>query len=164
MKKIIATTFAAALLASTSVGAFAQDAGVGVDADAEGGVSVETPAGDVGVDAGADASAGASVDTGEHSYDSVIASIQGSSAVDLSAVTDEASVTIVLLSSLEGEASALDQALTEHEADLATLHSSIEANAAITAKLEAEGHDVEDVVAVQSQADGSVVVFVDDRA
>ena len=34
----------------------------------------------------------------------------------------------------------------------------------IKAKLEAEGHATSDVVAVKSNADGSVIVYVDDRA
>ena len=158
MKKTFATTAIAALLAATALPALAQDAGVGVDAGA--GVSVEAPA----VDAAVDAAAEATADT----YDSVTASIAGSATADLSGVTEETQVTIVLLSSLEGDAAAggtaLDEALSANAEGMTTLHTNIDGNAAIKAKLEAEGYASSDVVAVKSNADGSVVLYVDDRA
>lgn len=162
-KTIIATTIAA-LLASSALPAIAQDAGVGVDAGA--GVTVDTPAVDAQVGDDANASAGAAV--ADNTYASVTSSIAGSAAVDLSLVTDEANVTIVLLSALEGdaatEAAALDAALSASADAMTTLHSNIEANAVIKAKLEAEGYTSDDVVAVASSADGVVTVYVDDRA
>ncbi|QDZ11157.1 hypothetical protein [Devosia ginsengisoli] len=158
MKKTFATTAIAALLAATALPALAQDAGVGVDAGA--GVSVEAPA----VDAAVDAAAEATADT----YDSVTASIAGSASADLSGVTEETQVTIVLLSSLEGDAAAggtaLDEALSANAEGMTTLQANIDGNATIKAKLEAEGHMPSDVVAVKTNADGSVTVYVDDRA
>ncbi|MNT82505.1 hypothetical protein D3C72_2222430 [compost metagenome] len=104
----------------------------------------------------------------DNTYGSVVSSIQGSADVDLSTVTDEAKVTIVLLSSLQGdaatEAAALDEALSANADGMTTLHNNIDGNATIKAKLEAEGHATSDVVAVKSNADGSVIVYVDDRA
>ncbi|MHA6690617.1 hypothetical protein [Devosia sp. A449] len=161
MKNALILTTAAAFLASIALPAFAQDAGAGA------GVTVETPAVDaqVGVDANAKSNAGGVAD---ETYGSVMSSIAGSADVDLSAVADEASITIILLSSLQGnadtEAAALDEALSANAEAMTTLHSNIEANAAIKAKLEAEGHSADDVVAVKSNADGSVIVYVDDRA
>lgn len=169
MNKTIIATAIAALLASSALPAIAQDAGVGVDARA--GVSVDTPAGDAGVGADANAKANASSNAGgasDNTFGSVVSSISGSADVDLSTVTDESKVTIVLLSSLQGnaatEAAALDEALTANADAITTLHSDLEANATIKAKLEAEGHATSDVVAVKSNADGSVIVYVDDRA
>ena len=164
MKKTIIATTIAALLASSAFPAFAQDAGVGVDAGA--GVTVETPA--VDAEAGADANATVGAAVADNTYASVTSSIAGSAAVDLATVTDEANVTIVLLSSLEGdaatEAAALDAALSANADAMTTLHSNVEANAAIKAKLEAEGYTSDDVVALTSSADGTVTVYVDDRA
>ena len=167
MKKTIIATTIAVLLTSSAVPAFAQDAGVGVDAGA--GVTVETPA--VDAKAGANAKANASSNAGGmagNTYGSVISSLSGSAAIDLSGVTDEANVTIVLLSSLQGnadtEAAALDQALSANADAMTTLHSNVEANATIKAKLEAEGYTSDDVVALTSSADGAVTVYVDDRA
>lgn len=151
MKKTITAISVAALLGAGSF-AIAQDAGVGVDA----GVSVETPAVDATVGAGADAS----LDT---SYDSLTSALSGSASVDLSAVTEETQVSIVLLSSLAGEAGAFDEAFAANAEGNTTLHSNIAGNAAISAKLEAEGYTADDVVAVKSNADGSVLVYVDDR-
>ena len=167
MKKTIATTAIAALLAATALPALAQDAGVGVDAGA--GVTVDTPA--VDAEAGADANANANANAGgmsDNTYGSVVSSVSGSADVDLSTVTDEAKVTIVLLSSLQGnaatEAAALDEALAANADGMTTLHTNIDGNATIKAKLEAEGYASSDVVAVKSNADGSIIVYVDDRA
>ncbi|MFP9138420.1 hypothetical protein ACLI1C_14680 [Devosia sp. XGJD_8] len=174
MKKTIIATTIAALLSTSALPALAQDAAVGVDAGA--GVTVDTPAVDAaaGADANANANANAanaSANAGgmsDNTFGSVMSSISGSADIDLSAVTDEANVTIVLLSSLQGnadtEAAALDEALSANADAMTTLHTNVEGNAAIKAKLEAEGHASSDVVAVKSNADGSVIVYVDDRA
>ena len=159
MKKTIATTAIAALLAATALPALAQDAGAGA------GVTVDTPAVDAQVGVDANANAGGMSD---NTYGSVVSSVSGSADVDLSTVTDEANVTIVLLSSLQGnaatEAAALDEALSANAEGMTTLHTNIDGNAAIKAKLEAEGYASSDVVAVKSNADGSIIVYVDDRA
>jgi hypothetical protein len=167
MKKTIIATAVAALLASSALPAIAQDAGVSVDTGA--GVSVDTPAVDAQVNAGADASAkGNAGGNSDNTYGSVVSSISGSADVDLSTIADETKVTIVLLSSLSGNAadnaSALDGALSANADAITALHTNIDGNAAIKAKLEAEGYASSDVVAVKSNADGSVIVYVDDRA
>lgn len=165
MKKTIATTAIAALLAATALPALAQDAGVGVDAGA--GVTVDTPAVDAGVGADANANANAG-GVSDNTYGSVVSSVAGSADVDLSTVTDESKVTIVLLSSLQGnaatEAAALDEAISANADGMTTLHTNIDGNETIKAKLEAEGYASSDVVAVKSNADGSIIVYVDDRA
>jgi hypothetical protein len=105
MKKTIIATTIAALLASSALPAVAQDAAVGVDAGA--GVTVETPAVDAKAGADTKANANASSNAGgvaDNTYGSVISSVSGSADIDLAAVTDEANVTIVLLSSLQGNA------------------------------------------------------------
>lgn len=167
MKKTIIATTVAALLTATALPVLAQDAGVQVDTGV--GVTVDTPAVDAAV--GADAKANANANAGgmsDNTYGSVVSSIKGSADIDLSTVTDEANVTIVLLSSLQGdaatEAAALDEALSASADGMTTLHTNIDGNAAIKAKLEAEGHTSADVVAVKSNADGSIIVYVDDRA
>lgn len=159
MKKTFATTAIAALLAATALPALAQDAGAGA------GVTVDTPAVDAQVGVDANAQAGGAAD---QTYGSVVSSVAGSADVDLSTVTDEAKVTIVLLSSLQGdaatEAAALDEALSANAEGMTTLHTNIDGNDTIKAKLEAEGYASSDVVAVKSNADGSIIVYVDDRA
>lgn len=169
MNKTIIATTVAALLVSSAFPAFAQDAGVGVDVGA--GVTAETPAVDAKAGADVKANANASSNAGgvaDNTYGSVISSLSASADVDLAGVTDEANVTIVLLSSLQGnadtEAAALDQALSANVDAMTTLHSNVEANAAIKAKLEADGYAADDVVAVTSSAEGTVTVYVDDRA
>jgi len=157
MKKTIIATTMATLLAATALPVLAQD----VDAGA--GVTVETPDVDAAVDTAVDAAAGVA-----DSLTSVTAAIAGSAAVDLSAVTDESQVNVVLLSSLEGdvatEGAALDEALSANAEGASTLQANIDGNAAIKAKLDAEGYATSYVVAVKTDADGSVTLYVDDRA
>jgi hypothetical protein len=162
MKNALVITAATAFLTSVMVTAFAQDAGAGAGA----GVKVETPA--VGVKVGADVQANANAGgVADQTYGSVVSSVAGSADVDLSTVAEDANITIVLLSSLQGnaatEAAALDEALTANAEAVTKLHTNIAANAAIKAKLEADGHTADDVVAVKSNADGLVIVYVDDR-
>ena len=157
MKKTISAISVIALLSAGSF-AVAQDAGVGVDAGA--GVNVETPAVDATVGAGANATVDASAD---NSYDGLTSLLSGSASADLTAVTEESQISIVLLSSLSGEAAAFDEAFSANADGNTTLHGNIAGNAVITAKLEAEGYTADDVVAVKSNADGSVLVYVDDR-
>ena len=168
MKKTLILTAVTTLLASIALPAVAQDAGAAV--------KVETPAVNAqgganagGANANASANAGANVGgMSDNTFGSVMSSLSSSGDVDLSAINDEAKVSVVLLSSLQGnaatEAAALDEALTANAEKMTTLHSNIDANAAIKAKLEAEGHTTDDVVAVKSNADGSLIVYVDDRA
>jgi hypothetical protein len=117
-----------------------------------------------------DVNAGAPLDaqiTGDNSYKSLTDAINANEAVDLSAVTDESQVKIVLVSTLEGDAAAegalLDEALSAQASALTTLRTDVSANAVITGKLDAEGYTAEDVIAVRSDADGSTIVYVDDR-
>lgn len=162
MKKTMTAISVAALLSASSF-AMAQDAGVGVDANA--GVGVETPAVDATVNAGADASASSDASASmDNSYDSLTSAVSGSASVDLASVTEESQVSIVLLSSLEGDATAFDEAFAANTEGTTALHTNVSGNTAITAKLKAEGYMADDVVAVKSNADGSVIVYVDDRS
>lgn len=183
MKETIIASAVTALLATSAIPAIAAnssldlDAGAGISLDTE----VLTAQTDAGVDAGVDASEdGVSVDAGvdagaevagdmaDDTYGSVMASVQTSADLDLSAVTEETDISIVLLSSLQGDAetesAALDEALIASADAQAGLHARISDNAAITAELEAEGYAVEDVISLKTKADGAVIVYVDDRA
>ncbi|MEQ8598752.1 MAG: hypothetical protein RLP98_02405 [Devosia sp.] len=183
MKETIIASAVTALLATSAIPAIAAnssldlDAGAGISLDTE----VLTAQTDAGVDAGVDASEdGVSVDAGvdagaevagdmaDDTYGSVMASVQTSADPDLSAVTEETDISIVLLSSLQGDAetesAALDEALIASADAQAGLHARISDNAAITAELEAEGYAVEDVISLKTKADGAVIVYVDDRA
>ena len=160
---------ATALIALVALPAYAQDTSAGASTDIRAGVSAELPS--VGVEATGNANANANANAGgnsDNTYGSVVSSIAGSGDIDLTAYVDETKVTIVLLSELKGnadtEASALDNAMSTSADAMTQLHANVEANAVIKAKVEAGGHTVDDVVAVKTAADGSLVVYVDDRA
>lgn len=87
--------------------------------------------------------------------------VEGGAPVELTAPEEKTAVQIVLLSALPENAPPL--VVTEDKDELATLHASITDNPAVKAKLDAGGYTVDDVVAMESDVDGSIVVYVDDR-
>jgi hypothetical protein len=189
-KTIIASTLAALLTTAALPAVMAQDANAGASVDAGADVSVETPAVDAGTgtDAGATANATTGTDTGasvdasgnmaadamasddmaNDTYGSAIASIGTSRDVDFSRFTDQAQVSIVTVTSLQGDAdvegAALDTEMASNADAMATLHSDIEGNSAVMAALDAEGYAASDVIGVKTQADGTLIVYVDDRS
>lgn len=157
------------LTAQTDVGVDA-----GVDASKDGvnvdvGADTDVKAGE-SLDANASVGAGASatVDAEDNNFDALSAALATSGDFDFSVVTDETDITIVLISGLDGDiavdGAGLDEELASSADAQTTLHTNIDGNAAIKAKLEAEGFTSSDVVAVKSKADGSILVYVDDRA
>ena len=160
----------AALLSWTALPALAQDASAQVSTEVSAGVSAELPSVDPSVSVDASGNANANANAGgnsDNTYGSVVSSVAGSADIDLTAVTDEAKVTIVLLSSLQGnaatEAQGLDNALSSNADVVTKLHANVEGNAVIKAKVEAAGYTVDDVVAIKTAADGNLIVYVDDR-
>ncbi|HQZ13452.1 MAG TPA: hypothetical protein PK286_11275 [Devosia sp.] len=140
MNKLIKLGLVAAFVAGSSGMAFAQAA----------------PAAAPAVEAAA-AAAG--------SYEALLATLNAGAKVDLAAVTDATTVNVVKISTLTGvDAAAIDAAKTAQAASLTTLHTDIDANAALKAKLEADGVTTDKVLAVETGADGAVTVYVDDRA
>jgi hypothetical protein len=173
MKKLVTLTVAALLLASGSQISLAQvKAGGSVDAGAAVGAAAGTTDGGaaVGGNANVAASANAGADASSHNFGSVISSLNssGSATVDLGSITDQSKVNIVLISKLKANASAdakaLDNALSKNASSLTKIRADAAANAAIKAKLEANKLSADKVVAVATAADGSITVYVDDRA
>jgi hypothetical protein len=155
MKTTLALT--AALLATLTVPALAQDSpSLSLSTEVSGDVSAPT-----------EGPLDAQITT-DNSYASLIAAINANEAVDLSAVTDEAKVSIVLVSTLTGDAAtegaALDAAVAAQAEALTTLRADATANAVINAKLAAEGHTADDIVAIRTDASGNTLVYVDDRS
>ena len=97
-------------------------------------------------------------------FGSLVTSMQADTAVDFSKFTATSTVNCVKVSTLQGNAAELDTALTANAAKITSLKTSIEGNADLKAKLEAQACPIEDVVAVTSGADGSFTVYIDDRA
>ena len=99
-------------------------------------------------------------------YGSLISSLQTGATADFSAVTDATTVTFVTVSSLKtsGDTAALDNALSKNADAAAALQTQVEANAVLVAKITAAGFTADQVIAASAAADGSLTVFVDDRA
>jgi len=151
--KISSLGVAAALLPLLALPVLAQDASSAVSA----------ASGEVGLSLSTEASAA----TGPASFDSLVAALLAEqAATDLSAITEASQVNFVTVSSLQtaDTAAALDQALTEHQAAVDQLRTDVGANAALTAKLSAASYTADQVLAVVTETDGSVTVYIDDRA
>lgn len=134
---------------------------------------------DAGIDAGADAGLGADVEVGVDpmatgsisTHGNLVSSIQTSSDLDVSAYNDQTTVNCVAISSLQGNAQGNAQAIgnaTTGNAAIATLRGDIEANAELMTELEASCNvaefDVQDIVFVETGADGSLTFYYDDAA
>ncbi|WMT92637.1 hypothetical protein [Pelagibacterium sp. H642] len=147
------------------------DAGVGADVDANAGNN------GVGLGVGGDANANANADAnadanaaaaGDVNYGQIISSLQTSNvaAADIEAIGADAQIDIITLSEIKGNAaenaSALDEAVSAQSASLADLTAAIEANADVSAALEAEGYTTDQIVAVTSSGEGSLTIVVDD--
>ena len=150
MNKLSALALGTALTLSMPLAAMAQDADAGVTLD--GGVQTELGGEDANADVGAD----------------LDDAIHGAGTADFSAVTADTEIEIVEISSLgeDGEftADAFAESRADFEADIDLLQSNISGNADITAALEAEGYTESEVVAVWTQADDSLTVFVDSQS
>ena len=154
MKKLSALALVAAIAVSGNAYA--------LDATVKAGAAGSVAAG--GAAASTDATATGSVSA--DNYGTLISTLNaGKGMVDLSAISADADISVVSVSSLKasGNTKALDNALDKNKASLTSLHASITANADFKAKLVAQGVTIESVVAVTTAADGKVTVFLDDR-
>lgn len=90
----------------------------------------------------------------------------GKLTADLTTITETTVVNVVTVSSLgaSADSKALDNALEKNKAAVDQLRVDVGANAVLTAKLTTAGYAADDIVAVVTEADGSVTVYVDDRA
>jgi hypothetical protein len=114
------------------------------------------------------ASASASAEASAHlDMSGLLATLAaGNATVDLSGITDASVINFVTVSSLPPSETpdALDTALQTNKAAVDKLRADIGANAVLSAKLRTAGYTADQVVAVVTETDGSVTVYVDDRA
>jgi hypothetical protein len=92
--------------------------------------------------------------------------LQTGAAVDLTTITDTTTVNFVTVSSLKttGQTNALDNALDKNKDAITKLQTDVGAHTVLSAKLTAANYTADQVVAVVTEADGSVTVYIDDRA
>ncbi|WP_417578643.1 hypothetical protein [Pelagibacterium sp.] len=183
MKKLSALALGTALTLSMPLTALAQDADAGVTLD--GGVATELGGEDSGVDTGVElgvdtgvateGSSDMSVDVGanadaavsSYTYGDLDDAIHGAGTAELSGVTADTEIEIVEISDLgeDGDlnAEAFADSRADFQSDVDLLQSSISENADLVSALEAEGYTHDEVVAVWTQADGALTVFVDSQ-
>lgn len=173
MKTVSVLAIAGLFAASVSSAALAQaNVGIGVNAGANAGDTGMGIGADVAAGAAAGAAANAAAGVGSNqaqgmNYGQVIASLRaaGDVSAEIEALDEDASLRVILLSELRGEAAgnaqALGEALSHQKERVADFRNAIEANATLSATLEAEGYSADDVVAVTTAADGEVVLIVE---
>ena len=98
-------------------------------------------------------------------YGAVISTLQSGSSVNVGSLATS-NVNVVAMSSIKanGNTTALDNALKKNSAGLTKLRSDIALNSALAAKITAAGYKANQVIAVQTGADGAVTIYVDDRS
>jgi len=175
MKNLTKLGLAAVLALGTSSFAMAQDAGVSVDAGAGAATDLQVKPGKVGAGASGNANADLGIDamtTGSiGNHGNLVSSIQTTQSFDVSAYSDGTEIGCVKTSSLQGNAQGEAQAIGNAAAGnsaLADLRADIEANANLMTALEAQcdvaEFDLNDVVFVETGADGNLVFYYHDSA
>ena len=156
MNRLITLGLAAAFVVGGAGASFAENAATG----AAGAVKNTTEA---AAGTAVDATTTASIGAGN--FASLMTSLDAGASADLSAFTEASTVNFITVSALtDADPAALDAAIQSKADAMASLHSSIEANAAFKAKLEAAGYSSADVLAIETGADGALTVYIDDRA
>jgi hypothetical protein len=161
----------AALLAGVSLPAVAQDAtsavSSAIDSTVSGAVSAEASgAVSAEVDNKGNANANANASASADNYGSLISALQTGATADLAAVTESTTINFVTISTVKanGDAQALDNALEKNAEAHAKLTADVTANTTLSAKLTDAGYTADQVVAIVAAADGSLTVYIDDRA
>lgn len=154
-----------------AAGAQAGENGVDLDADADAGVEGGVDAGSnaevgVGADLRSDSMVDGEAGTSAYTYGDLDAALQGAGTANLSSINADTTIEIVGISTLgdDGEftADAYGETSADYQSDVTALQGNVEGNADIVAALEEDGYTTDDVVAVWSQADGTLTVFVED--
>jgi hypothetical protein len=131
------------------------------------------PSVELGVDANATASGEADssrVTNGADTFGDVIAEVQTNVGVtlNLDAFAEADEVDFVRLSELEADPDTatptLDSVLEGNAAAIDRLQADVEASSALTAEIEDKDFSIEDVIAIDAATDGTLDVYVDDRA
>jgi hypothetical protein len=150
--------------AGAGVSAGGSSGSVGVSGNAGGGASAGAGGASATTGSGASGSAdaGGSAKVGQPNFGTLISSINATSETntELAALQSVPDVNVVQVDDLKGaDSSALENAISKNEDDIATLRSTIESNSTLNAALEAENVEVSDIVAAQVDASGSLTVF-----
>jgi hypothetical protein len=168
---------AAVLALGVSGAAIAQDAGVGADVGLDAGAQTELNAGKAGASGkvGAGASADVGLDTmttgSINNHGNLVSSIQTSTSFDVSGYSDGSEISCIKTSSLQGNAQGNAKAIGNAamgNPGVSTLRSEIQANTNLMTALQAQcdvaQFDLDDVVFVETSADGKLVFYYDDSA
>jgi len=143
----------------TDVAVNAGRSGLDANANVGAGVSVNPSLLDDDVEVASGANAGAQLGQTNPDQLAVGAAVDASAGINLNEI-DSSSVSIVLASTVD--ASVLDQSLAI-DSD-ARLVAALDDNVAIKSKLDAAGYAASDVLALKGNADGTVLVVIDDLA
>lgn len=100
-------------------------------------------------------------------YGTVIDAIAQMNAADELSTLSSGELTLILLSSLQGDVNhdgaEVDAAISDHQAAISALHTTIAGDGVLMAKLQESGLSAKNAIAVGQNADGTWRLYVDDR-
>ncbi len=137
---------------------------------AQANTTLPAPTGQTGINAGADVNAGSSMGSGTLSgqtdFNAFLHGFEGADFTSATSGIDTAtSFNVVKISTLkDADATKLKSAITPHQQDIASLTSRISGNAAAKAALDAQGLSPDNVVWIESGANGAMTLYVDDMS
>ncbi len=167
--KILTSTAIAALFALGASGAMAAgvnaNAGVNASTDLSTGVNSSTGM-KAGTDINANGSMGASTDQ-MNTWNKFVSDLKMGAAADTNAITNAKSVQIVDVATLQGQANGsadLNALIKDNKTSVDNLQASIRDNSTVQSKLQAQGLKTANVVAADTQTDGTLVLYVSKNA
>lgn len=187
MKRIIAVTAAALMTSALAGSAYANDmkkddsvqmnnSGTmdnGTSTGASGSMNSDTGS-SAGMTTGSDAGAASDIDTGttastgQPTMDDLRSAMEGNQATvsSIKSMSDVSGINVVRTSELSqgADASAMDDAMQQNQSEIDDLQAAINENDVLKSKLEEQDIDVSNVVAAQTDADGSLTVYVNDKS
>jgi hypothetical protein len=172
MKQIVKLGLAAALAFGASTAVLAQaTVDYGGDASGKAATDIKVKPNNMGANAAGsvDATTTGSVNT---NYGQLISNLQTSGDVDVSGLASASDVNCVMVSSLKGDANgnaqALDNALSKNQSNIASLQGKFDAS--LLSKVETScdvadvtGFSAKNIIGVETGADGAYTLYIDDR-
>lgn len=169
MNKLVPIALATALLSSTAPLAWAQETETGADTGVEAEVDAEIDSeideveadssmeidGYVSEQGEMSGEAGENLDS-DISLDAMFDGIEAGDTVDLMLWTEVAATN-------DAEAQIFTEAEAKDAEDLKDLHARVESNDVLMTELEDNGFDADNVLSIQSDAEGNIKLYVDDR-
>lgn len=108
------------------------------------------------------ANANANLGNSQETFGAAISAMNNAktSTSDISGITDASNVSVVKVDFKGSNQAAFDNAMSRNENDITSLRTAIEGNAQLWQKLQDENVSLDNIVGIDTKADGTVIVYV----